>query len=108
MNIRPYIILNGIDSSSIRGLLVTDLPPIIKPLVRTQVDVIDGRDGDIVTKLGYSSYDKPVKVVNEGEGLLIDRDPSANADLTQEYVYGQGIGVGVICAAKLGYWHSIA
>ena len=62
MNIRPYIILNGIDSSSIRGLLVTDLPPIIKPLVRTQVDVIDGRDGDIVTKLGYSSYDKPVKV----------------------------------------------
>ena len=52
--------------------------------------------------------DKPVKVVNEGEGLLIDRDPSANADLTQEYVYGQGIGVGVICAAKLGYWHSIA
>ena len=52
--------------------------------------------------------DKPVKVVNEGEGLLIDRDPSVNADLTQEYVYGQGIGVGVICAAKLGYWHSIA
>ena len=52
--------------------------------------------------------DKPIKVVNEGEGLLIDRDPSVNADLTQEYVYGQGIGVGVICAAKLGYWHSIA
>ena len=40
--------------------------------------------------------DKPIKVVNEGEGLLIDRDPSVNADLTQEYVYGQGIGVGVI------------
>ncbi|MBR2399436.1 MAG: hypothetical protein IKA96_05710, partial [Alistipes sp.] len=52
--------------------------------------------------------DKPVKVVNEGDGLLIDRDPSANADLTQEYVYGQGIGVGVICASKLGYWNSIA
>ena len=62
MNIRPYIILNGINSTTITGLLVTDLPPITKPLVRTQVDVIDGRDGDIVTKLGYSAYDKPVKV----------------------------------------------
>ena len=52
--------------------------------------------------------DKPVKVVNEGDGLLIERDAAQNADLTQEYVYGQGIGVGVICAAKLGYWNSIA
>lgn len=46
--------------------------------------------------------DKPIKVVNEGEGLLIDRDPTLNADLTQEYVYGQPIGVGVIVAQKLG------
>lgn len=62
MNIRPYLILNGINSTTITGLLVTELPPISKPLVRTQVDVIDGRDGDIVTKLGYSAYDKPVKI----------------------------------------------
>lgn len=71
MNIRPYIILNGISSLTIKGLLVTDLPPITKPLVRTQVDVIDGRDGDIVTKLGYSAYDKPVKV-GLTENFLID------------------------------------
>lgn len=51
--------------------------------------------------------DKPVKVVNSGEGLLIERDPSLTADLTQEYVYGQAMGVAVICAAKLGYWYSI-
>lgn len=55
-----------------------------------------------------ASDDKPVKVVNEGDGLLLDRDPATNADLTQEYIYGQGVGVGVVCAAKLGYWHSIA
>ena len=52
--------------------------------------------------------DKPIKVVNEGEGLLIERSATENADLTQEYVYAQSIGVGVACAAKLGYWYSIA
>ena len=55
-----------------------------------------------------AAEDKPVKVVNEGDGLLIERDATQNADLTQEYVYAQGMGVGVICAAKLGYWYSIA
>lgn len=46
--------------------------------------------------------DKPVKVVNEGEGLLIDRDPTENNDLTKEYVYGQPMGVGVACSEKMG------
>lgn len=46
--------------------------------------------------------DKPVKVVNEGEGLLIEVEPTANNDLTQEYIYGQTFGVGVICAEKIG------
>lgn len=46
--------------------------------------------------------DQPIKVVNEGEGLLINREATENADLTQEYVYGQGLGVAAICAAKLG------
>lgn len=55
-----------------------------------------------------AAEDKPVKVVNEGDGLLIERDATQNADLTQEYVYAQGVGVGVVCAAKLGYWYSIA
>lgn len=54
-----------------------------------------------------AAEDKPVKVVNEGDGLLLDRDPAQNADLTQEYIYGQGVGVGVVCAAKLGYYYSI-
>lgn len=55
-----------------------------------------------------AAEDKPVKVVNSGDGLLIERDATENADLTQEYVFAQAIGVGVVCAAKLGYWHSIA
>ena len=51
-----------------------------------------------------ASDDKFIKVVNEGDGLLLERDASENADLTQEYVYGQGMGVGVVCAAKLGVY----
>lgn len=51
--------------------------------------------------------EKPIKVVNEGDGLMIDRDPTLNNDLTQEYVYAQGVGVGVVVSEKLGYWHSI-
>ena len=62
MNIQPYIILNNVDSRTISGLLISSLAPISKPLVRTQVEEIDGRSGDIVTPLGYSAYDKVIKI----------------------------------------------
>ena len=59
---RNYIILNGNISSNIQGLLIQSLPPISKPKIRTQVEEIDGRDGDIVTKVGYSAYDKSISI----------------------------------------------
>lgn len=59
---RNYITINGIKSDSVKGLMIQSLPPISKPLVRTSTEEIDGRDGDIVTKLGYSAYDKEVKI----------------------------------------------
>lgn len=49
-----------------------------------------------------ASDDKPIKFVNSGDGLLIEREAGENADLTREYVYGQAMGVGTVCAAKLG------
>lgn len=64
-----YVILNGVKSTTIKGLLIQSLPPISKPLMRTSVEEIDGRDGDIVTKLGYSAYDKPMSI-----GLFGDYD----------------------------------
>lgn len=64
-----YVILNGIKSTTIKGLLIQSLPPISKPLIRTSVEEIDGRDGDIVTKLGYSAYDKQMSI-----GLFGDYD----------------------------------
>lgn len=59
---RNYIILNGKDSRYIGGLLIQELPPISKPKTRTEVEEIDGRDGDLVTPLGYSAYDKEMKI----------------------------------------------
>lgn len=54
-----------------------------------------------------ASGDKPIKVVNVGEGLMLDKDPYANADLTKEYIYAQEIGVAFVCGAKMGFWKAI-
>ena len=59
---RDYIILNGVSSQTISGLLIQNLPPISKPKQRVEVEEIDGRDGDIVTYLGYGTYDKEFKI----------------------------------------------
>ena len=62
-----YIEINGRKSTEIRGLLIQELPPITKPLMRTKIEEVDGRDGDIVTVLGYSAYDKTVKIGLHGQ-----------------------------------------
>ena len=66
---RNYVIQNGKDSRYIKGLLIQELPPITKPLMRTSILQIDGRDGDVITKLGYSAYNKKMKI-----GLFGDYD----------------------------------
>lgn len=52
------VVLNGVRSDLIEGLLISELPPIKKPQMRVQIEEIDGRDGAIVTELGYSAYTK--------------------------------------------------
>lgn len=59
---RSYIELNGKSSNQITGLLIQQLPPISKPKMRTQIEEIDGRAGDIVTQLGFAAYDKVVEI----------------------------------------------
>ena len=67
-----YIILNGKRSDQIKGLLIQSLPTIMKPLVRTEIEEIEGRDGDIVTKLGYSAYDREMLIGLHGKtGLFL-------------------------------------
>lgn len=63
----PYVVINGISSKTVNGLLISELPPISKPKMRTSVEEIDGRDGDIVTTLGYSAYDKEITIGLYGE-----------------------------------------
>ncbi len=67
-----YIVLNGVKSNTIKGLLIQSLPTISKPKIRTEVEEIDGRDGDIVTKLGYSAYDKEMSIGLYGDFNIDD------------------------------------
>lgn len=42
--------------------------------------------------------DKPIKFVYEGDPIMLMGDPMANADLTQEYLYGEKYGLGIVLA----------
>lgn len=56
------VTLNGVNSDSINGLLIQKLPPIVKPQQRVETEEIDGRDGDIITPLGFSAYDRELLI----------------------------------------------
>jgi len=56
------VILNGVNSNTITGLLIQSLPSISKPQMRVEYEEIDGRDGDIINKLGYAAYDKEMEI----------------------------------------------
>lgn len=76
-----YIIWNNKDSRDIKGLLISELPPITKPNLRVKETVIDGVDGSIIEELGYESYDKTIVI-----GLKI----GADVDKVIEYFTGNG------------------
>lgn len=59
---RYSVILNGVDSTTKTGLAIKELPPISKPLMRVYKEEIDGRNGDLITQLGYSAYDKQIEI----------------------------------------------
>lgn len=63
----PFLIINDISSKTVNGLLIQSLPPISKPKIRTSKEEIDGRDGDIVTPLGFAAYDKTVSIGLKGD-----------------------------------------
>ena len=78
---RNYLELNGVNSQTIPGLLIQELPPITKPKMRATIEEIDGKSGDIITELGYSAYDKEVTI-----GLYGDYD----IDQIIQYFNSQG------------------
>ena len=58
-----HVIINGVSSETLQGVQVLSLPPITKPRMRTSVAVIDGRPGDIVTRLGYEAYNRKIQIL---------------------------------------------
>ena len=56
------IIINGISSTTVPGLLIQSLAPITLPAKRVKIEEIDGRNGDSSTFLGYSAYDKKISI----------------------------------------------
>ena len=63
------MIWEGQDSRNLKGLLISELPHIVRPAMRVQVVEIEGRDGDVSDDIGYAAYDKLVKI-----GLYGDYD----------------------------------
>ena len=59
---RDYVIINGVSSLNKTGLAIKTLPSITKPLMRAYKEEIDGRNGDLITELGYAAYDKQLEI----------------------------------------------
>lgn len=58
-----YIIINGVPSWEIPGLIICTLPPVTKPAKKLTTLSIPGANGDIVTSIGgYEPYDRKFKV----------------------------------------------
>ena len=57
-----YIVFKNIDSRDIKGLIISELPPITKPKMRVRIDTIDGKDGSETVNLGFEAYIKTVKI----------------------------------------------
>ena len=64
---RPWVLINDMPSYGVDGLIITSLPPITKPKMRYSSEEIDGRDGDIITTLGYQAYDKTLSIGLHGD-----------------------------------------
>lgn len=55
-------------------------------------------EDDVITII--AGDDKPIKVVYEGDPIMLMGDPMSNADFTQEYFYGEKYGMGIVLAGN--------
>lgn len=57
-------------------------------------------DDNILTIIAGDA--KPIKVVYEGNPIVLMGDPMTNGDFTQEYLYGEKYGMGLVLAGNTG------
>lgn len=57
-------------------------------------------DSNVLTLI--AGDEKPIKLVYEGDGLIIEGDRLGNADLTQDYLYAESYGIGLVVASGTG------
>lgn len=55
-------------------------------------------DDDCITII--AGDDKPLKVVYEGDPIVLMGDPTTNSDFTQEYFYAEKYGMGIVLAGS--------
>ncbi len=51
-----------------------------------------------------ASDEHPIKMVSEGDGLIVNGDPTNNQDLTQEYTYIQSWGIAIMFSSVMGIY----
>lgn len=71
--------------------------PVVMTPQRHKVGTTDFVFDDDVIHI-IAGDDKPIKVVYEGQSTVLMGDPTANKDLTQEYLYGEKYGLGIVLA----------
>lgn len=77
------------------------------PMVRIKNRHAQGTDKFIIddSKLYIiASDDRPIKFVTEGDGFIDEKSFTNNADLTQEYVYLETYGAGLVINGKIGVY----
>lgn len=71
--------------------------PVVATPQRHKVGTTDFvMDDDVLTIV--AGDDKPIKVVYEGNPIILMGNPLTNADFTQEYLYGEKYGMGIVLA----------
>lgn len=73
--------------------------PVIATPQRHKINSTDFVLADDVLTI-VAGDDKPIKVVYEGNPIVLMGDPMTNADFTQEYFYGEKYGIGIVLAGS--------
>ena len=91
-----YVIWKDVNSNTIPGLIIQELPSISKPPMRYNAIDVDGRNGDIIDELGYGAYDKTL-LIGLANNFDIDQVISYFSDSCNAVLYNACFGTAYGC-----------